>query len=258
VSCKPTSNEVAAWVPRLAGRFLVFDGPDGSGKSTQLRRFVDFVREAGLGVSEVRDPGGTAVGERIRELLLDPALEEMSTHCEMLLYMASRAQLVAERLQAARAAGELVVADRFVSSTFAYQGAAGGLEAGAIRRVAEVALEGCWPDLVLIFDVDEATAARRLAGRGARGRYAGPQEPTLFSDRMERKGAEYQRRVREGYLAQAEAAPDRHLVLEAGGDEASVFAELLAALRQRLTDAAESRPGAPEPTTRNQQPTTHN
>ncbi|NJK33188.1 MAG: dTMP kinase [Deltaproteobacteria bacterium] len=106
----------------LAGRFLVFDGPDGSGKSTQLRRFVAKLAEAHIPVCEVREPGGTPIGERVRDILLDPAHKEMGVRTELMLYMASRAQLVQERIRPALARGECVVADRFVSSTLAYQG----------------------------------------------------------------------------------------------------------------------------------------
>ena len=145
---------------KLAGRFLVFDGPDGSGKSTQFRRFADEAAAGGLTVCEVREPGGTPVGEAVRKLLLDPAYEGMDLTCEMLLYMASRAELVASRVKPALARGELVLADRFISSTLAYQGTAGGLSVDDIRAVGRVAVGETWPDTVVIFDVDTRTAQR--------------------------------------------------------------------------------------------------
>ena len=115
------------WLSRLRKRFIVFDGPDGSGKSTQFQRFSKFVQNAGIEVCEVREPGGTHIGEQIRRVLLDPAnKEEVDLRCEMLLFMASRAQLVAQRIRPARHAGQMVLADRFISSTLAYQGTAGG------------------------------------------------------------------------------------------------------------------------------------
>ena len=147
----------------LAGRFVVFEGPDGSGKSTQFRRFSRACQDAGLTVCEVREPGGTYVGERIRAVLLDHADEEICLVTEMLLYMASRAQLVEARIRPALARGELVLADRYVASTLAYQGAAGGLPLEDIRAVAQVATGGLTPDLTVIFDVDQATAASRLS-----------------------------------------------------------------------------------------------
>ncbi|NBB83428.1 MAG: dTMP kinase [Alphaproteobacteria bacterium] len=207
------------WLQRLAGKFVVFDGPDGSGKSTQYQRFAGFARSGGVGVCEVREPGGTDVGEQIRRILLDPAHEQMDLRCEMMLYMASRAQLVAERIRPALAVRQLVLADRFVSSTLAYQGTAGGLDLADIRRVADVAIGAARPDLVVVFDVDEPTAATRL-------------NPLL--DRMEAKGAAYHAQVRQGYLDQAQAEPDRHLVVDARPDAEAVFEQLCSALKRKV------------------------
>ena len=203
------------WEKHLAGRFLVLDGPDGSGKSTQFRRLCDHLRATGLTVCEVREPGGTLIGEQIRRVLLDPASEPMDTRCEMLLYMASRAQLIAETITPALARGECVVADRFISSTLAYQGAAGGIPIDDILAVGRVAIGQHWPDLTLIFDVDERTAARRL-------------NPLL--DRMEQKGAAYHARVRQGYLEQAKNDPKHYVVLDARGEPDAVFDAMIAAL----------------------------
>ena len=188
----------------LAGRFIVFDGPDGSGKSTQLRRFVKWCQKEGLIVNEVREPGGTQIGEQVRQILLDPSNNGMALQCEMLLYMASRAQLVEQEIVPAIKRGELVVADRFVSSTLAYQGAAGGLPAQWIQQVAEVAVSGHWPDLTLILDVDVETAAGRL-------------NPLL--DRMELKGKIFHKKVREGFLEQARLMPAKYCVIDSANDE---------------------------------------
>ena len=208
-----------AWIERLAGRFIVFDGPDGSGKSTQYQRFARLCRGRGVEMIEVREPGGTAIGEQIRAILLDTRNTDMSLRCEMMLYMASRAQLIEERIRPARRAGRLVLADRFISSTLAYQGAAGGLPAEEILAVARVALGRDWPDLCVIFDVDERTAAARLS-------------PLL--DRMELKGEAFHRRVRAGFLAQAEADPEHYIVLDGAGTEEAVFQRLLSGLRERV------------------------
>ena len=150
----------AAWMHSLGGCFVVFDGPDGSGKSTQFRRFADIARTAGVDVVEVREPGGTAIGEKIRAILLDPANAEMTTRSEMLLYMASRAQLYEQRIAPAIAAGALVLADRFVSSTLAYQGTAGGIDEEEILAVGKVATGNHWPDLTVVFDVDTDVAMK--------------------------------------------------------------------------------------------------
>lgn len=209
---------MTAWIENLKGRFIVFDGPDGSGKSTQFQRMTEACRAAGLTVCEVREPGGTAIGEQIRQVLLDPDNSSMSVRCEMMLYMASRAQLMVERVEPALDRGELVLADRFISSTLAYQGTAGGISEREIREVGRVAIHERWPELTVVFDVDEQTAATRL-------------NPLL--DRMEQKGAAFHRRVREGYLAQAKADPDRYLIVDARREMDDVTAELMAALEKR-------------------------
>ncbi len=207
------------WVSRLAGRFIVFDGPDGSGKSTQFRRFGDYLHQAGLTVCEVREPGGTAIGEQIRHILLDTANGEMDVRCELLLYMASRAQLVSQRIGPALREGQCVLADRFISSTLAYQGTAGGIPPQDIIDIGRFALGECWPDLVVVFDVDEATAASRLS-------------PLL--DRMELKGSAFHRTVRQGYLDQAKQNPDRYLVIDATADADTVFERLVGGLRAKV------------------------
>ena len=212
----------------LRGTFIVLDGPDGSGKSTQFRRLCDTLRSAGLEVVETREPGGTAVGERIREVLLDPIHGDMTVRCEMLLYMASRAQLVERVIRPAVARGATVIADRFVSSTLAYQGTAGGLAQPEIMAVAETAVGGTWPDLTVIFDVDEITASRRLS-------------PLL--DRMEQKGLEFHRRVREGYLAQVRARPEAHLVVDASQELDAVTDALFTGLVSRLAAVTSGRSG---------------
>ena len=210
----------------LRGKFIVFDGPDGSGKSTQLARFMDSVRAAGVPVTEVREPGGTETGERIRATLLGHLdRETMSVRCEMLLYMASRAQLCEQVIAPALARGDLVVADRFVSSTYAYQGAAGGIPSGEIASAARIAMQDNEPDATLIFDVDEGTAASRLS-------------PLL--DRMEAKGAAFHALVRRGYLGLIESDPDgaRYLRIDGAGSASEVSGRIRGALRTRFVGRA--------------------
>jgi dTMP kinase len=137
----------------------------------------------------------------------------------MLLYMASRAQLVAQRIRPAREMGHLVLADRFISSTLAYQGAAGGIPTGDILTVGHLALGDCWPDLTIVFDVDEQTAAGRLS---------------RDLDRIEQKGVEYHRTVRRGYLEQVRADPEHYLLIDARTDAQTVFERMVAGLAQRL------------------------
>jgi dTMP kinase len=212
-------SDAQPWMSKLAGRFLVFDGPDGSGKSTQFARFAAACRQAGLEVCEVREPGGTSIGEQIRTILLDTANDSMSLRCEMMLYMASRAQLVEERVRPALARKAVVLADRFISSTLAYQGTAGGMSQEEILAVGRVAIGSIWPDMTVVFDVDARAASSRL-------------NPLL--DRMERRGTEFHKRVRNGYLAQANAQPDRYCVIDASPDADRVFASLMTALRSRF------------------------
>jgi dTMP kinase len=213
----PASSD--AWLQDLRGRFVVFDGPDGSGKTTQFRRFLRYAEQGGLEVCQVREPGGTVIGEQVRTLLLDPQYDMMDVRTEVMLYMASRAQLVAERVGPDLARGCFVLADRFISSTLAYQGTAGGIGQSDILQIGRVAVGNCWPDLIILFDVDEATAAKRL-------------NPLL--DRVEQKGAQYHRRVRQGYLQQAEADPQRYAIIDARPDVDTVFATVVSTIRSRL------------------------
>ncbi len=212
----PVQTHDAQWMRALGGRFLVFDGPDGSGKSTQFRRFADAARSSGVVVVETREPGGTQVGEQIRALLLDPKNAEMTLRAEMLLYMASRAQLYEQTIKPALESGALVLADRFTSSTLAYQGAAGGLSEAEILAVGEVSTGNRWPDLTVVFDVDTAVAMSRLS-------------PLL--DRMEQKGSDFHRAVRQGFLAQARRWPDRYRVLDSSAPVDSVTTALFESVR---------------------------
>jgi len=186
---------------KLLGKFIVVDGPDGAGKSTQVRLLGDWLAGQGLPVARVRDPGGTAIGEQIRGILLNTANGAMGVGCEMLLYLASRAQLYEECIGPALAAGKVVLSDRWVSSTCAYQGAAGGLGMEAVMRVAEAALPRTWPDLTVILDAPSEVGLGRI-GRGW--------------DRMEGKGPAFHRRVREAFLELAGRRSDFRVV-EASG-----------------------------------------
>jgi len=204
----------------LRGRFLVFEGPDGSGKSTQLRLFAAAARASGLDPELVRDPGGTRVGERIRAILLEHGEEDIHPRTEMLLYMASRAQLVARRIAPALEAGRPVLADRFYASTLAYQGTAGGVPAEDILDAARSACGAHHPDLTLVFDIDGDTAAGRL-------------NPLL--DRMEAKGRAFHDRVRAGYHEQAKRDPGRVVLIDAARPEGEVFADTVSIILERLS-----------------------
>jgi dTMP kinase len=201
------------------GAFIVLEGPDGAGKTTQARRLVERLEERGLDAVLVREPGGTAVGEAVRAVLLDPANEPMDARTELLLYMASRAQLCREVIRPALERGAVVVADRFLASSAVYQGIAGGVGLEAVREVGAVATGGLAPDLTLLLDLDPARALERVA----RGRSL---------DRMERKSIAYHRAVCEGYRAYAAGAPEQVERIDAGRPEAEVAEEV-----ERAVDA---------------------
>lgn len=200
----------------LAGKFIVFDGNEGCGKSTQARQLKEYFEAAAVPVLLVRDPGTTRIGELIRAILLNPDHDEMAMRCEMLLYMAARAQLMSELILPALSAGKVVLCDRFVSSTLAYQLGGGGLTADEIRQVAQVAIAGRWPDLTLLLDMPADRSIARV---------------NRAKDRIEQRPIEYHRMVRDNFLAQATAYPDRHRVIDADRSPDAVFQSVLAALQ---------------------------
>jgi dTMP kinase len=199
----------------LRGKFIVFDGGEGCGKSTQTAMLRQDLEKAGVHTLTVRDPGATRVGEMIRKILLDPANPEIGMRCEMLLYMAARAQLMHEVVAPALAMGQCVISDRFVSSTLAYQLGGDSLTAEQIRAVGEVAISGRWPDLTIILDMPVEKSAARLK----RDR-----------DRIERRSVQYHERVRQNYLTQAAQHPRRMRVIAADRAADLVHADVLAAV----------------------------
>ena len=176
------------------GLFLVLDGPDGGGKSTQSVRLAAWLRGLGHDVVTCRDPGGTALGDRLRTLLFDRDSMSISIRSEMLLFMASRAQLVEEVIAPALAAGRTVVSDRYLLANIVYQGSAGGLQEEEIALVGMVATSGLLPDLTLVLDI-APSAARDRIGPGR--------------DRIEDRPLFYRERVRAGYLAAAQLVASR-------------------------------------------------
>ncbi len=186
---------------KLAGRFIVIDGGDGTGKSTQLNLLAEYLRGEGVALRQVRDPGGTAIGEKIRQILLDNAHGEMAVRCELMLYMASRAQLASEVIAPALAGGQCVLADRYISSTVAYQGA-GGVDAEAVLDAGRLAVGKTWPDLTIVLDLPVEAGLARLKGQ---------------PDRMEAKDIAFHRSVRELFVQQADRQPDRFAVIDASG-----------------------------------------
>jgi dTMP kinase len=169
----------------LAGRFVVLEGPDGCGKSTQARDLVGRLRGEGRSVVHLRDPGSTRVGEKIRAILLDREHTELAPLTETLLFLASRAQLIEEEIRPALVRGDIVVCERWLHSTVCYQGHAGGLDPEVVWRLGEEASGGISPDLTLVLDVDPAVGLSRVGG-----------EP----DGMESRSRAFHECVRRGYL----------------------------------------------------------
>ena len=170
---------------KLKGKFIVLDGPDGCGKSTQTKLLTQWLERQSVETVTFRDPGDTAIGEKIRQVLLNPEHVAMSTTTEVLLYMAARVQLWQEKIAPALEQKKCVILDRWLSSTCAYQGCAGGFGMNQVKKLAADSLGMPWPDLTVIVDVDLETAAKRLS---------------VQPDRMEAKPRKYHQKVREGFL----------------------------------------------------------
>ena len=200
------------------GHFITVEGIDGVGKSTQAALMEAVLDSAGYDVLRLREPGGVKISEQIRAILLDPANAEMGDVCELLLYEAARAQLVHQVIRPALAAGKTVICDRFYDSTTAYQAFADGLDRNMVSQANELAVDGCRPDLTLVFDLPVEDALRRRSGREA-------------EDRLELKGLEFQERVAAGFRAVAADEPDRVKLIDAGGSIAEVFSGVAAELR---------------------------
>jgi len=209
---------------KFRSRFVVLDGPDGAGKSTQIALLAQRLRGA-VEVVAVRDPGGTVIGDRIRGILLDNAHHDMAVECELLLYMASRAQLVSQVIRPALERGACVVGDRYVSSTVAYQGA-GGTDTGAIRRVADIAVGGLWPDVTVILDLPAETGLARVGRRAA--------ETGHRRDRMEVRGLEFHGRVRDLFLQQARERPADFAVVDATRSAEVVHEDVWKAVTKKI------------------------
>jgi len=224
---------------KLRGKFVVLDGPDGSGKTTQLSRLSTDLRHAGLDVVCAKDPGGTEIGSKIRHILLRHDLSRMAPRCETLLFMASRAQLVEEVIRPALKAGETVLCDRFISATFAYQGAL-GVSTDDIHKLGDLAVGKTWPALTVVLDTPVEEGFRRV------GRTTEKKPPksvfelsgqhTMFEDdhldAMEVRTLEFHRRVREIFQQLPELYPKPVVVIDASGTVDQVYQRVLEALER--------------------------
>jgi dTMP kinase len=200
--------------------FFSFDGLDGAGKTTQMDLFCAWLVEHGHDVVRCHDPGSTPLGERIREMLLGHRIP-IARAAEMLLFMAARAQLVEEVIRPALENRKTIVSDRYLLANLVYQGYAGGLDVDTIRYVGQTATGGIMPDLVFVLDMPPETAAGRIDRQ---------------RDRMESQGAEYEQRLRQGFLAEAANDPRRIVVVDATREINPVQADIRAAAETVLAD----------------------
>lgn len=200
--------------------FITFEGPDGAGKSTQIACAVQFLEEMGYGVESSREPGGTPVGEKIRDLLLDKENRGMTAKAELLLYAASRAQHVEARILPALEAGRAVILDRFVDSTMAFQGFGRQLGRELVETVNDLATGGLTPDITFVFLLAPKEARERMAGKEL--------------DRMELEAEAFRNRVYEGYCRLGEMYPDRVVLLDARADIDTLSREVQNVLKERI------------------------
>ena len=191
------------------GRFITFEGGEGCGKSTQVKRLKAALEAAGIEVLLTREPGGTVLSEEIRRLIKDQDDDPPCDRSELLLFLAARAQLVREVIRPALAAGKWVVSDRFSDSTKAYQGYGRGLPLDVIAAVNDFACEGLRPDLTVLLDVSPETARARMRRR--------EDATNTTADRIERAGDAFHARLRRGFAEMAAAEPDRIKVVDANG-----------------------------------------
>jgi dTMP kinase len=199
----------------MSGLFVTFEGIDGCGKSTQVAEARRRIEQKGIPCMVTREPGGTAIAEKVRSILLSPDNREMCDPSEVLLYCAARAQHCHEKIAPAMQRGEVVLCDRFMEATFAYQGYGRGLSLETLSRINDFATAGIVPSLTFVFDIDVATSVARLEKAGKR------------PDRLEGSGREFYEKVRQGYLSLAAQSPDRIIVLP-GTDKVDRLAQTVA------------------------------
>ena len=203
---------------KLAGKFIVIDGPDGAGKSTQLDMLTGRLESSGVSVQRAVDPGGTDTGQKIREILLHRKDLSLSPMCETLLFTASRAQLVAEVIRPAIDAGRTVLCDRFISATIAYQGAL-GVDRDLVLRLGRIAVEDTFPNLTIILDLPVEEGMKRLGEK---------------RDRMESRGTEYHRNVRRMFRELGDCYPAPVECVDATGTSDEVAAKVRDALQRHF------------------------
>ena len=204
----------------IRGAFISLEGGDGSGKSTQLALLTDYLNENGYDCVFTREPGGTKISEKIREIILDGGNKEETPETEALLYAAARAQLVSELIIPAAESGKIVVCDRYIDSSVAYQGYGRGLGKEFIDDINSFAIKNRMPDVTLFFDITPERAFERKGGADK-------------NDRMEQSGLSFHKKVYEGYLRQATEYPERIVRINAEQTVEKVFADVIRVLKER-------------------------
>jgi dTMP kinase len=206
------------------GLFITFEGPDGSGKSTQIQLATEYLEQKGYHVLLTREPGGTRIGDQIRDVVHNVCNTEMDARAEVLLYSASRAQLVAQVILPHLSGGGVVICDRYADSTYAYQGYGRQLDFTMITRITRFATQALEPDITIYLDIDVAEGIKRKQAANSVGKGE--------LNRMDQQTIEFHQRVRAGYLEMAQNRPDRWLVVDASGK----VDEVQTKIRTRLTD----------------------
>lgn len=202
------------------GLFVTFEGGEGVGKSTLIQKLTSFFRTQGKNVVETREPGGSLLGERIRNCLLEERMK-IGKMAELLLFLAARVQHVEERIKPALANGDLVLCDRFNDSTLAYQGAARGIDSATVLQLSQIVLSGFQPDLTLLLDLDPRVGLERRRGSGVKKEL----------DRIEQEDFSFHQKVREGFLILAKQNPDRFRILDASQSIEGVYKQALQAIQ---------------------------
>jgi len=210
----------------VTGRFITFEGGEGCGKSTQIRLLAERLRMLGKDVLLTREPGGTALAEKIRTLVREESDDPPNARAETLLFLASRAQVVAEVIRPALRAGAWVLCDRFADSTFAYQGYGRGLDLAELKRLNAFATGGLAPDRTILLDVAPETAAARLRIR--------ERATCMVADRMEKAGDDFHARLKSGFLELAAAEQERFVVVRADGSVEEVAEKVWNSIRPML------------------------
>jgi dTMP kinase len=208
----------------MRGKFITFEGGEGSGKSTQAQRLARKLQAMGIGVVVSREPGGSAGAEAIRHVLLSGAAKPLGPHAEAILFAAARADHLRQTIRPALERGQWVISDRFADSTRIYQGVLGNVDPRLISRLEKITVGELWPDLTIILDVPPETGLARAAAR--RGDAA--------IDRFEGEAFDFHKKLREAYIELAEREPDRCVVINAGADAATVAEFVWAAVNARL------------------------